>query len=329
MDNKMTDFQNLLRKICVIVVGIGFIYALGRLYFAVTAGFTVDNITAHLPSDPRWQIAKPLPEEDSIISKALSQPYTYLGKGCQSYVFASEDGAYVIKFIKFQRFRPQYWLDQLSSLPWFADFYKEKSKEKQYKLDKLFTSWKLAYENLKQETGVLFVHLNATPYWNKELTITDKAGFTYTISLGKIHFLLQHRAEMLKQTIDQYMGEAKVKEARTLIDSLLEMLLSEYMRGYADNDHALMQNTGVIEGRPIHIDAGQFIFNPVVQNTDLFTREIYDKTYNFSKWLEQKYPTLSLHLTSKLVAMLGVDYFMMQPYVHKGDVNKIPHRPTP
>jgi hypothetical protein len=320
----MTGFCKIL-KITVIVTGIGFIYAMGRLYFAVTAGFVLDNIKADLPPDPRWQLEKLLPEEENLIGEALNQPYTYLGKGCQSYVFASQDGTYVIKFVKFQRFRPQPWIAPLTAFPWIDEFYHKKIREKKVKLDKLFTSWKLAYEYLKEETGVLFVHLNETPQWNKQLKIIDKAGFEYTLSLGNMHFMLQHRAEMLKASIDQYMAEANEEKACALIDSLLGMLLSEYMRGFADNDHALMQNTGVLDGRPIHIDAGQFIFNPLVQNAELFKREIYDKTYNFSKWLQQKHPMLALHLTSRLVALLGIDYFTMQPYVHKGDVNKIPH----
>ena len=380
--------MSILRKFIAIAGGAAFIYGMGRLYFAVTAGFMLSNIQSDLAPEPRWQISTLTGQKAQAVDEALSQEYLFLGKGCQSYVFASKDGEYVLKFIKFQRFRPHVLFNVASIFgsifgsifPGGHEMYQVKVKEKKSKLDKLFISWKLAYEQLQHETGVVFVHLNETLVpqqvsldrlkrvkapglndrkwvridlilthlrsfnrgsfhaapayqdlfvgvlgWNKTVTIVDKIGLRYSLSLGKMQFLLQRKAQMLNETLDRYMTEGKRQQAETLIDRLLQMLLSEYMRGFADNDHALMQNTGVLNEHPIHIDAGQFIYNPDVQDPDLFKREIYDKTYNFSKWLQKRHPALAQHLQGRLVALLGIDYFTMSPYVHKGDVNKIPH----
>jgi hypothetical protein len=315
--------MNTFKKFFVIIAGLAFIYGSGRLYFAITAGFTADNIVSDFSHDVKWGTSSLSQAESKVIAAALNQEYTYLGKGCQSYVFASEDGNYVIKFIKFQRFRPQPWLNFLAFIPYVNEFQKNKYEEKKEKLDKLFISWKIAYEKLKPETGIVFVHLNKSTEWTHSLKITDKVGFKYLLDLGNVQFLLQRRAKMLCPTIDRYMAEEKIGDAEILIDKLLKMLLSEYSRGYADNDHALMQNTGILDGQPIHIDVGQFIYNSKVKRESLFKREIYDKTYNFYKWLQKHHPALSLHLKAKLVALLGVEYFTMSPYIHKGGVNKI------
>src|SRR5271156_5010255 len=83
------------------------LYGLGRLYFRLTGGFTIANISSDFSFQPQWEVRPLLEGEQAEFDKATSQPFYYLGKGCQSYVFASQDGKYVIKFFKYQRYRLQ------------------------------------------------------------------------------------------------------------------------------------------------------------------------------------------------------------------------------
>src|ERR1700704_4131205 len=87
------------------------IYGAGRLYYQVTGGFTEGNIFYDLPFDPRFEMKS---KETVNLDFLLSKKFHYLGKGCQSYVFEREGGEYVIKFFKYQRFRPQEWLKLFS-----------------------------------------------------------------------------------------------------------------------------------------------------------------------------------------------------------------------
>lgn len=301
------------------------LYGGGRLYYAVTGGFTMSNIESDLAYHPKWDTHPLTPSEQEEIRTILKQPFTYLGKGCQAYVFASPDDQYVIKFFKYQRFRPQAWLDYLSFIPAVADYQKQKVIDKQDKLDRVFTSWKIAFEDLKDETGVIYVHLNKSNDWNQKITIRDKLGLLHQVDLDQTEFMLQHKAVMLAPAIRQLADTGKTEEASLLIDKLLVMLMSEYARGYADNDHALMQNTGVLNGTPIHIDIGQFIRNESVKAPKVYKQELYDKTYNFHQWLVSRYPELAEHLRTRLIVLIGPDYYYSAPYVHKGDVAKIPH----
>lgn len=301
-------------------------YGGGRLYYAVTGGFTMGNITLEQPYNPKWDTHTLSANEKKAIEQALDQEFTYLGRGCQAYVFASADGKYVIKFFKYQRFRPQAWIDLFTFIPSVDRYQKAKTIEKQDKLDKVFISWKIAYETLQNETGVVYVHLNKSNNWNKSIVIRDKIGMAHDIDLDKTDYLLQRRATMLCPAVDQLMAEGKNAQAELLIDRLLTMLVSEYSLGYADNDHALMQNTGVLEGYPIHIDVGQFIRNDIVKAPKVYKQELFDKTYRFHRWLQEEYPSLADHLKTRLVAIIGPDYFYSAPYVHKGDVAKIPNQ---
>ena len=71
------------------------VYGTGRLYYAVTAGFTIGNITSDFSYNEKWATAALTSSQRDQVKQILSQKFSYLGKGCQSYVFTSDDGKYV------------------------------------------------------------------------------------------------------------------------------------------------------------------------------------------------------------------------------------------
>lgn len=291
------------------------IYGAGRLYYKVTDGFTIGNIVSTLSYQEKWAITPLSNSEKKQVSEILSQPYRYVGKGCQSYVFLSQDGDYVLKFVKYQRFRPQAWLDYFQWVPGINPIRLYKIQKKEKKLDMLFDSWKIAYENLKEETGLVYVHLNKTKDFHQPVVIFDKLGFQHEVDIDDMEFLIQKKAQMLCPALEEMMAAHQEKEAVRLIDQLLAMILFEYARGFADNDHALMQNTGVLDGRPIHIDAGQFVKNEEVKKSEVFKQELFSKTFKFHKWLQKRYPSLAEHLQSRLVEIIGSEFYSLKPQV--------------
>ena len=77
-----------------------------RAYYRLTDDFRLSNISYPLPFQENLQIP-PLAElERAQIINILSQNYSYLGKGAQSYAFRSQDGQYVLKFFKFKHLKP-------------------------------------------------------------------------------------------------------------------------------------------------------------------------------------------------------------------------------
>lgn len=313
----MKRYSNILLVLCLVGAAL---YGVGRLYYRVTGGFMESNITSDLAYDPRWEIRDQAPNEKSIVDKELDQPYTYLGKGCQSYVFVAKDGNYVIKFFKYQRFRPQYWLEYFSFIPPVERYRLYKVEKKKKKLESVFTSWKIAYEDLKDETGVIYVHLNKGDSLRKNLVLYDKIGMHHEVPLDQMEFLIQRKADLLCPTIDEMMAKGDVAGVKLLINRLLDMILSEYKRGIADNDHALMQNTGVIDGRPIHVDVGQFVKNGKVKDPIVFNQEIFNKTYKFRNWLKEKHPEIETFLTERLQEIIGPSFKDLKPTLRVGSV---------
>lgn len=300
------------RLVCLLLIVLS-LYGLGRLYYRLTGGFTVGNITSDFTYQPQWEVRPLLFSEQEELSKALDQPYFYLGKGCQSYVFASEDGQYVIKFFKYQRYRLHSWLAYFPPLPAVVKYRQEKLDKKWNKLDGFVRSWKVAFENLKDETGLLFVHLNKTANMGRQMTIYDKIGQKHTVDLDQMEFCIQRKASLLCDTLMEFKGQGDLAGARSLLHQLLTLILSEYSRGLADNDHALMQNTGVAQGKPLHIDVGQFVFNEAVKQPAVFHQELFTKTYKFKLWLREHYPELAESLEDELRQIIGPGYASMQP----------------
>lgn len=284
------------------------LYGAGRLYFMATAGFTEGNIKTDLALEPDHGLTLLQANELAEVEKILDQPFRYLGKGCQSYVFLSEDGQYVIKFLKLQRFRPQFYLEAFSFIPHVQERLIKKTAEKRAKLDALLESWKIAYNDLKNETGLVYLHLNHGDSFKKPITIQDKMGLSHIIDPDQVVFLVQKKANMLCPEI----AKRDMASSKVLIRNLISVLMDEYSRGLGDNDHALMQNTGVIGDSPVHIDVGQFSAEARFKDPAVYKHELFSKTYKFRIWLSKHYPELERYLSGMLFDIIGPEMHTMK-----------------
>lgn len=311
---KQTTYFRYTLNILWIIVAICILYGLSRLYFHSTAGFSLHYIRSDLSYNPEWETRDLSPEEVQDVEYILSQKFTYLGKGCQSYVFGSEDGDYVIKFLKYQRMRAPSWIKSFTFVPTVNNYYLKKVKRKEKKRLNVFRGWHTAFEHLAEETGVVFVHLNKSNHLNRSLQIVNKAGLEISLWIDDYEFMIQKRASMLCDEIEGLVSDDQEEEALHLLQNLVTTIISEYQRGFADNDHALMQNTGVYYGKPLHIDVGQFVFDPSATDPEFYNQELYTKMYKFRIWLRQNYPTLCDQLECYLREKIGPQFDDMQPH---------------
>ncbi len=289
------------------------LYGAGRAYYALTAGFAVSEITSDLPRDPKFDI-KPLDfSEKTLIHSILSKNFYYLGKGIQSYAFLSEDGEYVIKFLKFKHLRPAKLLQFFSFIPAVQKSLNKSIEIKQKKIEYIFTSWKIAYEDLKSDTALIYIHINQSDDLKSKLTIYDRMGFKSVLDLDNFVFLIQKRAIPLRDTIEEEMRDWKTDHARVLIDNIIKMILSEFNLGIGDNDPTLMQNTGILNDRPMHIDVGDFTKNESFKEKSVQDQELFNKTYKFRIWLKKNYPELQVYLDQKLFEIIGPKIHELKP----------------
>lgn len=304
-------FSKRVKQFFLFLVLIGSIYAGARLYYFYTDGFSISNISTAFDADPRWDVHPLVATEQAQLNSLLDQSFHYLGKGCQSYVFLSDDGNFVVKFFKYQRYRPKPWVDWFSFIPLVETYRQDKLQKKRKKLERVYASWKLAFDHLQPESGVVYAHLNNHQELNRTLTIFDKMGYAYDLELDPLQFLIQRKATMICDQIESLMSQSKIAEVKDLLDRLLAMMVAEHARGFVDEDHALMQNTGVIDNQPIHIDVGLFSSREDVKNLAVSHQELFKKTYKFRMWLQERYADLAVYLDQKLYAIIGEEFLTM------------------
>lgn len=248
-----------------------------------TDGFRVDKILSSLSFHPEWEIK----EKSEEIQKILAQPFRYLGKGAQAFVFASDDGKTVIKFFRYDHMGES---PLLKMLPFERT--KIRAAKLEAKLHQDFMSYKLAYDHLKEETGLLYLHLNKTKHLNQKLEIIDKLGISHKLSLDDLEFVVQKRASLLCPSIEKLMESGQGREAKDLVSKVVSLLVTRCERGLFDKDPDLFTNFGVIENSLIQIDPGRFKKDASESDPEKYKEEIIRITDKLHVWLQEKYPNL-------------------------------------
>lgn len=213
----------------------------------ITCGFRLAKLRLEIPFRSEWETPPPEREQCSAI---LNQPFTYLDRGAQCYVFLSADRQYVLKFFRYDQ--P---INPLRSLFrfWFCSP-KPKTPFKK-KIEQFFSSCTIAYHLRREETGLIYLHLNRTENLLPKVKIRAPLGQVYEISLDHYRFAIQKKVETIREAF------ARVKdrqEAKELIYSLIELVQRRKEKGIANLDLNISRNYGFIDGKAVEIDFGSF-----------------------------------------------------------------------
>ncbi|MFI5334743.1 MAG: hypothetical protein ACHQT8_06255 [Chlamydiales bacterium] len=227
-----------------------------------TDGFAISHVLSDLPI--REGDKEPLPEG---IKKILSRPFTFLGSGGQSYAFLSEDKKAVLKVFKHHHLKPLF-----------------TSSEK--KREAFFASCELSFNELRDESALLYVHLHKTNHLKQSLTLVDKLGIQHTLDLDNLEFLLQQRVSLALRSVKKQVERNNLLSAEKAILSIVEMVGTRCQKGIQDTDNGMRRNMGLLEGRAVAIDTGSFARNWEIRKKDQMRKEIREKTWRLARFLK-------------------------------------------
>jgi len=279
------------------------IVGIERVSHYMTDGFGIASISSNIPPHEIWETA--ISSEDQLETRhALSQDYHYLASGSQSYVFLSNDGKYVIKFFKHKRWRlnPFY-----AFVPLPSKWEKKRTRWKEKKWETVndtFSSCKISYELFKDETGVLFVHLNKTNNLKMTLPVKDKVGFKHKLALDKLQFVLQRKAVPTDEYLLNLRKLEDTETAKKAIHDMLTFTKKRAQLGYSDKDPHLIRNFGFIEGKAVEIDIGGFHKDPKKGFKYYESREIFKIEEKLLPWIRENYPEIAAY-TEKQIDLLS------------------------
>lgn len=240
-----------------------------------------------IPFHPEWEI----PSKDSSLNAILSQSFTYLGEGHQCIAFESEDKCYVLK-IPLQKSPSGSWWRRI---PFLAQKHQGKiSRRMHKKLIKDSARYLLAFEQLKEETGLVYVHLNRTTSLNRKLQIQDKAGKLYNMDLDHVEFFLQKKVQLIFPAIDQWMKEGQIDKAKLGLTNLVKLFYTRFTKGIEDPEQNLEGNFGFLGTEAVQIDIGHIRQQPLDKTKE--KEKIQHLLAPLKQQLQSSYPALAHHL---------------------------------
>jgi hypothetical protein len=267
------------KKFGLLSLAFSLLFALPWGFHKITQGFHPARLHPHLPYRPQWETPLPSQEQCAEISAALQQTFTFLDLGSQTHVFVSADGRYVLKLFRYNR----------SRFPWIHACKHRLHGNRRYKLalfpkiDKTLQSYAMAYREIPEWTQLLWVHLNLTHPSDMKIHLVDPIGRHWKLPLASYRFALQRRAEPLQTALLQAMQDAQNPHAvEEIIASLSALLRDRARKQIRNSDHNLWPNFGVLEGRVVEIDCGNYRICPDLANPaqeqeeiDRFLRPLY------------------------------------------------------
>jgi len=243
------------RTLLVILIALGSYWGYNKL----NGNFSISNITLK-----NWpQIANaPVnsPAEIAAAQKILDQPFHYLSRGRQSFVFESADQKYVLKFVKCQRINVTDWYEKMP-LPRFLDKKRKATLyERTDRITRMFTSFALAKDPLQDATGVLLLHITPERVIQRNVQVIDKLGFSHTVDLTKVPFALQVKAAKIMPTLKALYKKRDKKALEARLDQIIALFVERAKLGIANPDSSLLEhnNIGFTDTRAIYIDIGTF-----------------------------------------------------------------------
>lgn len=248
-------------------------FSIGRTYFPL-----FEKVEGELP--------------DPEVREALQQPFSYLGRGHQCYAFESRDGRYVLKLLRYDRYLVPFWL-RACAFP-FLNAYREKVQyDKQKRLHFMLGSFQIAFEELREETALLYLHLNQTRFFQNPVEVTDRVGRSYAIDLDQTAFVLQRKKPLMMPAFWSALQRGNREEAKAILNAFLAIVATRAEKGIFNKDPSFLRNFAFEAGRGIQIDIGSFYRIAGTDRRAVFQPSFLQTIGHVQEWLNHTDPEMA------------------------------------
>ncbi|CAM0116938.1 hypothetical protein [Rhabdochlamydiaceae symbiont of Dictyostelium giganteum] len=208
--------------------------------------FSLGRIRSYFAYQQSWDMGSLSQEETAHLQDILSQPFHYLNAGTRSYVFESEDKKYVIKFFISRRHPVG-----LKNI-----FHYEKKEKRWQKVMKMCNAYALAYQEMKEDTGLIYLHLNQTSHLNKTIKLVDKLHRVHFVDLDHTEFVIQERVETLLDRMRRLQKNHDIEGINYSLSQIMKLMEKRYQKGLRDQEKLSPSNFGFIGQRAVQIGLG-------------------------------------------------------------------------
>ncbi|GAB5411073.1 MAG: hypothetical protein ChlgKO_01870 [Chlamydiales bacterium] len=253
-------------------------------------GFAVRKITSTHAPNSKWDVEEITGDQLEEVKKIFDQPFYYLAKGRYSYAFASADGKTVLKFFRQRQLGQHNWKNALPLPHSLMKDYANKYETGLQRRESTFSGLIEAYKNLREETGLLYLHINRTnELINKKIKLHYKNKRVDIIDIDRFEFVLQKRANLGFDHLQKLMDSGDIKRALTSICSYLDLTVTRCKKGYADGDLQFCKNFGFIEDKAIEIDIGHIVKDSSMTSDEKCRAEVELAAADITNWFYQNH----------------------------------------
>lgn len=285
----------MLNKIYKIFFSVAIVISIFILWRNISKGFKVHKI--YFSEKPKISLFSKIDnktnsfmKENKKLVKILDQKFFYLSKGSQTYVFRSEDGKYVLKFISFNKYKEPFRRKLLYQFKIFNSFLNKKKNSRKRNLKRAVESYKIAFCHLKKETQIKYINFNKNEKILQKIHIVDKLKNNYKIDPNKTFFILQKKAIPISCIFSKNIKQDKEKAKKILLD-YLDLTKKILEKGIINRDSCI-KNTGYVKDKLIEMDTGRFFYIKNIEKKECFNAFLEKYTFFYKKFLEKKSSSL-------------------------------------
>lgn len=281
-----------------ILLTIAFV-SMNRFFLRHNKGFCIGQIYSTQPIDGAWDPSSYSSVSLEELEDILTQSYSYLEKGHQSVVFESEDKNYVLKFYRFpSHMRVAGWMAR--PVTRFTDKRKAIRNYDENKFVETKKSHILAFKSLREESGLIAVHMNKSENCPYTVNIKDPLNHPYQVALKDTFFVVQKKGQLIFPTLAELIREGKVTEAQSIINNTTSFVLTRSLKGIKDEDPILEKNYGLLGSHLFQLDTGRLKISPSIKNIEDAKNEALTITEPLKNWLSSVSPDLLEHYLNNI-----------------------------
>ncbi len=280
-------------RILIFFIFLSFALSVPSVFKRLTGGFRVEKLQLAFPFAEEWDAGGEMIMEAREI---LSQPFHYLDRGSQCYVFESKDGKYVIKILRFDQRKTLFKEIFGRLLP-----YKKSCMDSYEKAAHLFSACKLAYNRVRFETGLIYLHLNTGSQNLPVLHCKDALGRSYRLALDEYRFVLQKKADPFRKVFLKNLHHPE--EMKKSLDSVFALLMARTAKGLHNSDSNLSRNLGFLDGRAIEIDFGNYWDCQDLYLPRNRVREVYRFSRSLRSWIQEQAPEWVSYIDERMESL--------------------------
>jgi len=264
-----------------------------------TQGFSLKKITSRTPT----KIESVGPELETIQS-IFSQPLYYVGSGNHTYAFATFDQSHIVKFFKQNHFNSYCWLDYLPLPDKLNPKRRQRRQKKANSRCDTFQSLEIAFNHLKEQTGLVYMHLNRSDNIQRKVKLIYSDDRQPVCNIDDMEFIIQKRATVGFEYVDNLLKAGDKNQAVGSLIAYLKLIRTRCEKGLGDQDLQFYKNFGFIDGRPVEIDIGDFFILPNMQDPQQWVQEVKNASYELIAYIERTCPDLLDTFQSRLEELL-------------------------